>query len=516
MAPMRVRLLIPIITIAAATFFFWRVDQSEYAALTKIERPRPSLAPPQIYHSQIGPLQKTPDEICHNDKATAPAMTMGEWLTRKNYSRTYIRPSFQSAETAFGPIERIEGYVLPPLRPVNRGLKVSNSSGHWPCSPILDVNVVADIPADHTSQLLFGLATTVERLDELLPSLLYSYGNTGATILVLVPDNRDDLEAQEAYFRNRGLDVRLRPSPLPFPSRYFGLVEAFQKFIDEERPYTRWVSFVDDDTFFLSVARIASRLATLDASEKHYIGALSEASWQVRTFGEMAFGGAGIFISRGLLDALQPVYKRCLGTRYKHGDQKLSQCIKTYAKTRLTAWDSLFQMDMRGAPDGIFESGREIDSLHHWNTWYKKDVAKMSSVAVVAGRRSVLRRWLFNETVALDHTGVEKRTFWVLTNGYSLIRYTMDPSLTVESVGFDRTEKTWNEDGKGFEARLGPLRPTAQDGIQKDRWMLSDSVIIGNNVHQTYSFRETDGHSVIELVWLGDKGWVEPADAYHF
>ncbi|EEP79651.1 conserved hypothetical protein [Uncinocarpus reesii 1704] len=510
MPPMKFRILISIIAASITAFFFWGIDRYDNAILIKVDPPVSQVASANSIHSHSDTTNKTPDEMCHTDKTLVPAVSLGEWLIRKNYTRSYMRAKFHPANTKFRSLEPIEGRVLPPFRALDRGLKISNKSEPWPCPPIVDVSVAADPPIDSTNQLLFGLATTVERLDAILPSLLYSYGNTKASLLVLVPDNRNDLDTREAYFRNRGLDLSLRPSPLEFTARYFGLVEAFMKFVDEERPHTKWVSFVDDDTFFPSLARIANKLATLDASKKHYIGALSEASWQVNNFGRMAFGGAGVFVSKGLLEALQPVYRQCQDVGDQPGDQKLGQCIKQYGKTKLTTWDSLYQMDMQGNPDGVFESGKEINSLHHWNTWFKKDVAKMSTVAVAAGRHSVLRRWRFDETVETDHTGVQKRSFWVLTNGYSLVRYTMDVNLPTRAINFDHTEKTWGEDGKGYENRLGPLRPEDQRGIQKDRWMLSDSMVVGNNVHQTYTRKGLEGHSVIELVWLGisiEKRW---------
>ncbi|WEW56737.1 hypothetical protein PRK78_002187 [Emydomyces testavorans] len=513
MARMRIRLLIPVIATAIATFFFWDVDRYEHAVLSEIDYPVNRVAPVDlVYPTNIS--HKTPDALCHINNSIVPAVPLGEWLIRKNYTRAYLRPNFYPADMKFNSMETIEGNVLSPFRPLNQGLKGFNESEPWPCPSIVDINVAADIRIDNTSQLLFGLATTVERLDSLLPSLLYSYGDTKATLLVLVPDNRNDLGDQEAYFRNQGLDLRLRPSPLEFNPRYFSLVEAFTNFINSERPDTKWVSFVDDDTFFPSLARIADKLAALDASKNHYIGALSEANGQVKTFGRMAFGGAGVFISKGLLDTLQPVYQKCQRFSERHGDQKLAKCVKKFGKAKLTVWESLYQMDMKGDPDGVFESGREINSLHHWNTWYKKDVAKMSAVAVAAGRHSVLRRWRFDEIGALDHSGVGKRTFWVLTNGYSLVRYKMDAKVPPNAINFDRTEMTWEGDPRGFKKRLGPLRPKNQPGVQKDRWLLSDAVVVGNNVHQTYVRKEPEGHSVIELVWLGNHGLREPPDVY--
>ncbi|EEH06320.1 conserved hypothetical protein [Histoplasma capsulatum G186AR] len=554
MPPVRLKALTPVIAIALIAFFFWAVDRYDRAALTRFTHPLDRLSPSSLRgqghgsdssngkgkgknknSDNTGPAQlnfqnlrkpNTPHQLCASARhpnpphSPPPSLTFSEWLIGKNYTRAYFRPRHVSPDTTFSSMETIDHPVLQPFRPLGRGMRVQLSppvdprdpdsdsdSDPWPCPHVVDVDVAADHAIDETSNLLFGLATTVDRLRRLLPALLYSYGRSKASLLVLVPGDTKDIEEHEAYFRNAGLDITLQKSPLPFTARYFGLVEGFTDFIKTTRPNTTWVSFVDDDTFFLSLASIAKQLSTFNASERVYIGALSEASWQVDTFGQIGFGGAGVFVSVPLLERLHGAYDTCQSWGEQPGDQKLAQCIDKFGDTPLTLWDTLYQMDMKGAVDGVYESGRQIHSLHHWGSWYKKDVVKMSTVAAAAGRQSVLRRFRFDEFTTLDSaTGASMRSFWVLTNGYSLVRYTMDARLPSHAVNFNHTEKTWDEDQRGYEKRLGPLRPKDQPGIRKERWMLADSVVVGDNVHQTY-VNDADGvHSVIELVWLGPAG----------
>lgn len=445
---------------------------------------------------------QTLDQFCGQDAFLPPPLTFDGWLKHKNFTRAYMRPNFAPPDTRFPPLETINRQVLQGFKSLDRGTKISdrgNENRPFKCPPVVDVGVAEDHGVDNTEGILFGLATTVDRLNQLLPSLLFSYAHTKAHVLVLVPHDTQHLHLHQQSLRRRGLNVTLMPSPLPFLGRYFGLVEAFREFIQNERPNTTWVSWVDDDTFFPSLANIGNRLAELDHTQKHYIGALSEASWQVVTFGNIGFGGAGVFVSRPLLEELHKNYQTCQDWGEQPGDQKLAQCIKKYGDTQLTLWPTLYQMDMHGAPDGVFESGRQLDSLHHWKTWYQKDVVKMSTVAAAAGRSSVLRRWRFDERVTVGG----KRIFWVLTNGYSMVRYKIDAKLPADSVRFDHTEKTWSEDPRGYEARLGPLRPVDQPGVEKERWMLAESFVVGNNVHQLYTREEWEGSSAIELVWLG-------------
>ncbi|OJJ43135.1 hypothetical protein ASPZODRAFT_146426 [Penicilliopsis zonata CBS 506.65] len=500
----RLKTFFPLIAICCIGFFFWCMERFDQAAFLRFKQPSgaSSAAGGQIRLAAGQQLAKH----CPADPAVAAPLPFNEWLSRKNYTRAYFRPRHVDSQTTFSSLEDIDGPVLPPFTTLERGMVVSAENGDHtvPCPRVIDVDVAADSDIEETSKLLFGLATTVDRLDRLLPSLLYSYGDSKAGIVVLVPDSDDDTDAQELYFRSRGLDLRIRKSPLEFTARYFGLVEAFADIIRTERPWTTWVSFIDDDTFWPSLATVAEELKLFDVNKRHYIGALSEASWQVQTFGHIAFGGAGVFVSKPLLDVLDTYYDECQSWGEQPGDQKLGQCIQRFGDAPLTLWPSLYQMDMKGEIDGVYESGRKIESLHHWNSWYLQDVVKMSTVAAAAGRRSVLRRWVFDQQeIPNNITGKSVRTFWVMTNGYSLVKYTYGEDTPNDAIDFDHTEKTWEEDPRGYEDRLGPLRDKEQEGVIKERWLLKDAYVVGPNVHQFYTRDYEDGRSVIEIVWLG-------------
>lgn len=524
MPMLRLKTIFPLVALLSIGFFFWAMERFDRAAFLRFKHPvdrvstsTPPPTAPQIQLQetqapsppQQQPQPQQPQPKCGPEPAGPPPLPFNEWIERKNYTRLYFRPNHVSPKAEFHSLENIEQHVMPPMTILERGTVVSkeNENPEMPCPSIVDVDVSADDDVDETSKMIFGLATTADRLDRLLPSLLYSYGGTKAALIVLVPESDDDIPKQETYFRNRGLNVRLIQSPLDFTARYFGMVEAFANMIRTERPQTTWVGFMDDDTFFLSLPTIAEELKLFDVSKKHYIGSLSEASWQVDTFGHIAFGGAGAFVSKPLLDVLEAYYDECQSWGEQPGDQKLGQCIQRFGDTPLTLWPSLYQMDMKGEVDGVYESGRKIESLHHWNSWYSKDVVKMVTVSAAAGRKSVLRRWVFDQEEYINEaTGGSIRQFWVFTNGYSLVKYTYDEYTPDDAINFDHTEKTWEEDPRGYENRLGPLRPKDHEGVTKDRWLLRESFVVGDNVHQWYVREEDEGHSVIEVVWLGPKG----------
>ncbi|EEQ27696.1 hypothetical protein McanMca71_000203 [Microsporum canis] len=514
--PIRPRITIVSLVLAIPVLFLWATIRYDRIALSKLahsldqlSRSNVNVPPLTRFQSQF-PSVEAVDGLCKRGLMLPPPLSYSEWLHRKSFTRAYIRPNMVSSDVKFASMEMIRQPVLPDFMALDRGLTAppgDKGGDALTCPPVVEVDVAADSGAEDTEYMLFGLATDVDRLRRFLPSLLFSYGSSKAHLLVLVPEGTANINTHETYFRNRGLNLTLKTSPLDFTARYFGLVEAFTEHIDKTLPNIKWVSFVDDDTFFPSLATIGKRLATIDATKRHYIGSLSEASIQVNEFGPIAFGGAGVFVSKPLLETMHTVYQKCQDLGIQPGDQKVAHCIKKFGNTDLTLWDSLYQMDMRGEPDGMFESGRQFDSLHHWQSWYNKDVIKMSTVAAAAGRNSVLRRWRFDERI----TGKGQRTFWVLTNGYSMIKYTIDASANAESVGFDRVEKTWDGDDKVFEKRLGPLRPKDQPGVKKERWMLTESTVIGDNVHQLYSREFDETHSVIELIWLGTPGASEPS-----
>lgn len=504
----RLKTIFPLVALFSIGFFFWAIERFDRAAFMRFKHPVDRVS--NSGASQIQ-LQSPPSPVqCDADPGAVAPLPFTEWLPRKNYTRAYFRPRHVDADAEFNSLEDIDVPVLPPMTVIERGMVISPDNKkplESTCPPIIDVDVAADDDVDETDKILLGLATTADRLDRLLPSLLYSYGNTKASIVVLLPMSDDDIPKQETYFRNRGLDVTLIQSPLDFTARYFGMVEAFANHIRTKRPQTTWLGFMDDDTFFLSLPTIAKELKLFDVNKKHYIGALSEASWQVDTFGHIAFGGAGVFVSKPLLDVLEQYYDECQAWGEQPGDQKLGQCIQRFGDTDLTLWPSLYQMDMKGEVDGVYESGRKIESLHHWNSWYSKDVVKMTTVAAAAGRKSVLRRWVFDQEEFVNNaTGDSTRTFWVFTNGYSLVKYTYDEKTPDDAINFDHAEKTWEEDPRGYESRLGPLRLRDQEGILKDRWLLREAFVVGDNVHQWYVREEDEGHSVIEIVWLGPKG----------
>ena len=194
-----------------------------------------------------------------------------------------------------------------------------------------------------------------------------------------------DIAKEQKRYRDQGLDITLVASMKePFQLRYFSMIRELNLHINSSRPETEWVATIDDDTFFPQLAHLGARLATLDPTEYHWIGTLSESSLNVKNFGYFSYGGSGIFLSRSLLERLDASYDQCtgpdLGPPSFGGDHRMTKCIRRLEpEVELEVWKELRQWDLRGRPAGMFESGKPIWTFHHWGEtgWFDKDVLSL-------------------------------------------------------------------------------------------------------------------------------------------
>lgn len=168
----------------------------------------------------------------------------------------------------------------------------------------------------------------------------------------------------------------------------------------------------DDDTFYPDFDSVIEMLSTYNSKEDFIIGSLSDNAEAFQQFGYMAYGGAGVFISRSLMAKMnqpgvcmsaffQALLRKSSSTddanpcltvqhcmdRFTHffgGDAMLSYCaaygmfprneaasiaaVKTKLISRLEVQPSLHQLDLKDAT-GFFHSGRVTTSLHHLLSW---------------------------------------------------------------------------------------------------------------------------------------------------
>ncbi|KAL8292977.1 hypothetical protein RQP46_000671 [Phenoliferia psychrophenolica] len=207
-------------------------------------------------------------------------------------------------------------------------------------------------------------------------------------------------------------------------------------------------ALIDSDTgFWIDIADLKHTLRQFDSSEDHMLGGFSEAKANFADHGKIAFGGAGIILSRSLVRKMQGLVGTC-ARKYQHifgGDGILTNCA---ALARDMAYQDvveeipgLSQMDLRGDASGFLTSGQKLLSLHHWVGWLDllPNTTGVDAVALFAdgadaiGGRNMFRRWVFDGG----------KTVW--TSGFSVMIHR--DALTADDL--DRVEHSWT----GFEPR---------------------------------------------------------------
>lgn len=347
----------------------------------------------------------------------------------------------------------------------------------------LTVQVPSPPKTVDASHIDFGVATKADRLNDSLDQFAHWAGYTRTRIFALVePDKR--VPEVQAKADGLGINLYITESDEEYQSRYFSLVRHLASHV---RDQTRWSVVIDDDTFFLSMPALVAALEKYDHTQQVYLGGISESIPQIGAFGIMAFGGAGVFLSRPLVTELSKpeIFDECQNMEFT-GDRRISLCIYQYTPARLTIDHRLRQLDMMGDVTGFFETGRELPlSVHHWKSWFHADMPKVASISELCGDTCLLRKWAFSDG-------------WVLTNGFSVVKYSTDVDP------FDKTmELTWeSHNGAVHESylhELGPLRPKDWDKIS---YLLEDAVVEEDQVRQFYIHRGgKDGDEILELVW---------------
>ena len=405
--------------------------------------------------------------------------------------------------------------------------KNSNGNGLANCTiPLfLDVPAFADTPTD-ASHIIFGAATTLGRLEVSLPFFERWLAHTNARLFVVVTGPGDKAPNPELVtglqlrMRRLGIAATLvkslsgRDGPL---ERYFSLVKILYANRDGN---TRWLGFIDDDTFVTSMSALVSALDKHDHTQLRYLGALSEEWFTVILYGLIGMGGAGIFLSVPLAAIVDAKHDECKhNSRMTFGDHKIYECIERHTRTPLTVLPGLHQIDIHGDRSGVFESGRQLLTLHHWKEgywdekgegpdgirhgrWFPMD--QMSLVTDICDT-CYLQRWQFGEDT-------------ILSNGYSISTYpkgALSPKKK-KPLRLDKMEYTWvtpikveESRNKGWDHYLGPLRPSLKLEEEKIPYRFLAGVKVDGGVRQYYRHLGNGGDmdTVVELFWIREEEW---------
>lgn len=407
----------------------------------------------------------------------------------------------------------------------------SNDVERLPCDPIeLPVPRPQAKNKGQYSHLIFGVATTYERLRESLPPFAHWLEDSGAALVGLLVDDPAELHrlnfsALEAEYAARGMDLKLVPKHDPADTTeqsHMMVIDDMLAYAEEKgqqqqqrhmQQEPHWLGVLDDDTFFPSLPALAAVLAQYDHARPQYLGQLTENAALLtseRILG--GFGGAGVFLSTPLARELRPHLAACRGGI--GGDMQIMDCVHRHSAARLTRVPGLWQCDFFGDPTGFYESGRRMLSMHHWKSWNQLPAREMAAVTEVCGD-CFLQRFVFEraseddqemkkeEDVEEDVEEEEEETV-VLNNGYSINVYA--PGVALPDLS--RTEQTWDnpdrDPWKDYEWSLGLLRERV--GRDKKKTYQLVTVVPGEDgqLTQVYLHRgevEGENDEVIELLW---------------
>ena len=493
-----ITLILCLISLASITF------------IARLSSRRGSSAPDWLPALHLRPLDACPDKL--------------DWLAGLNltYPIRYahrdivVDPTPGLERASF---TKLDAPLFPKFQTIDLSEDVKVSLQHCEKPYPLKVPALVKDSGD-ASHIIFGISTTLRRLDASVPSLLRWLPHTNAKLFVIVIESEQVVESEgaervdavaadpqqkaelQARMRDLGMDVTLvEPLELQdsFSMKYFSLVEIMYSNRSDK---TKWISLLDDDTFFPSIPALVTMLAKYDTTQEYYIGALSEIWWAVAHYGMMGFGGAGIFLSIPLAEIMNDNYRIC--TEASHttaGDIRIMECIYLLTETKLTYERDLHQVDVHADLSGVFESGHMPLSLHHWKAGAASlngyNLPMMHLIADVCGD-CFLQRWQFGPDM-------------VLTNGYSLALY---PKGELKRIDMERMEETWDEVppvensfNRGTDHSLGPTRRKMMLEEEKIQFVLIDSAVTEGGVRQSYLHPGVDGDidSLLELFWMEGK-----------
>ncbi|KAK4046471.1 hypothetical protein OIO90_006555 [Microbotryomycetes sp. JL221] len=352
-------------------------------------------------------------------------------------------------------------------------------------------------PSWSDNKVMFGMSTTADRVLYNIPVWQHWIPTAGSAldqtteeqvkntprllILTPPPNPTEAARTREAVEEARGLGINLvmrKKESDRFETRYFSLAqemwEESRKRESTEGVKTEWFVFMDDDTFFPDFESFKRMLSQHDYESPVLIGALSESKKQVKQWGHISYGGAGIYVSRGLLALMNEPGKidECLekfGSSFG-GDAMVSHCAalvtNKQVKDILTIDPTLHQMDIRGDGTGFFQSGFLFTSLHHWGSWFtlfppwsetgtgdlRKQVTTVGKAAHAVNGDNWQRRYVFENGKV------------VVNLGYSVV---LEAKAVTESE-LDKSEHTWWE----FET-FHPIRPGQEEALEKRTYYIT-------------------------------------------
>lgn len=350
------------------------------------------------------------------------------------------------------------------------------------------------------SRITFGVATLLSRMPDALQNFKHWAAHTNARFVVV--HEPQDTEARpgelspdeiKTMYRDAGINhLFLVESDKGWGERYVSLLSWLSTTVEKQ---TDWVALIDDDTFFFDMNTLMGMLKKYDPSEPWYVGRLSENKWNINNGGFFAIGGAGVFMSRPLIETLGPHAESCWADRQDGAtgaDWIVGDCVYRHTTTKLSIEHGLFQLDLHVDVTGFYEAvRRQPVSVHHWKSWHHHDLPTVASVSEVCGKPCVLQSYRFQDG-------------WQMSNGFSIVKYSYNET---ELAGQhpEAMEHTWKKTIWDIEDSwthsLDPLKPKDQGKVQ----FLVEKSVRDEAARTTtmYYVRRDEGigNGLIRVVW---------------
>ena len=378
----------------------------------------------------------------------------------------------------------------------------------------LEVPLVSSEPPN-ASATMFGLSTTLMELKASIPRLARWLSGSQSSLLALLENDLQNTTAStstvqrekkvlESELQDWGIDTNILTLPGPQTQSAGHVLSLLKRMYDRRTDGTQWLSIIDINTFFPSISAVLFMLSRYDPTERHYIGAVSEAWWTVGHYGLMGNIRSGVFISIPLVEALMDDLEHCEHVMHIADpveDYRIMRCISELTDIKLTMDRSLRPLELDGDLSGIFESGEAPLSIYqrkkemnHDHTLMAYDYTAMHQIADICPS-CFLQRWHFDADM-------------ILSSGYSIAQY---PKGGLKEANLDYMEETWepprHSEGLAFnpaEHSVGPTRPKFELGQDKLQHRLIDSKVLQDgSVRQSYLRNGLAGEidTLLELVW---------------
>ncbi|GAA5980765.1 hypothetical protein JCM11641_002637 [Rhodosporidiobolus odoratus] len=319
-------------------------------------------------------------------------------------------------------------------------------------------------------RMMFGIVTTAQRAKQM--SQLWTHwmvpkwpGDVAPQCLVLLNSNENPQDVRELkdLLEARDLPCTVRSGKYDrYEVRVLSMVKEMRDYAEDIGKSIDWFVFGDDDTFWLDMRALRRLLSQYNPGEEWFVGTTTEAKRQLEQFGRMAFGGAGLLVSRGLGASMYDRWDTCFD-RYKDifgGDEMLTRCAALVTgktkQTVTTEQRGLHQFDVPGDATGMFQSGIPLLSMHHfmgggWVHLYAygtthtdmQQIVRLRDAAAFLGGDNMFNRYVFGNGK------------WLLVNGYTITYF--EEALKQEHMEF--MEHTWYE---GYELSFND-RPHIQE-----------------------------------------------------